>query len=63
MASDTDLVKELNYKLCWLKLIIPVSRKLIGRGGGANVPMVKTVEKLSFKKLKTKNVKKDLKLS
>lgn len=54
MASDTDLVKELNYKLCWLKLIIPVSRKLIGRGGGANVPMVKTVEKLSFKKLKTK---------
>lgn len=54
MASDTDLVKELNYKLCWLKLIISVSRKLIGMGGGANVPMVKTVEKLSFKKLKTK---------
>lgn len=44
MASDTDLVKELYYKFCWLKVIIPVSRKLVGMGGGANVPMVKTVE-------------------
>lgn len=29
MASDTDLIKELNYKFSWLKVIIPVSRKLI----------------------------------
>lgn len=53
MASDTDLVKELNYKLCWLKVIIPVSRKLMGMGRGANMSMVKTVE-LNFGKLKTK---------
>lgn len=53
MTSDTDLVKELNYKLCWLKVIIPVSRKLMGMGKGANVLMVKTVE-LNFEKLKTK---------
>lgn len=53
MASDTDLVKELNYKLSWLKVIIPVLRKLMGMGRGANVSMVKTVE-LNFGKLKTK---------
>lgn len=52
MDSDTDLVKELNYELCCLKVIIPVSRKL-NRGGGENAPMVKTVE-LNFEKLKTK---------
>lgn len=53
MPSDTDLVKELNYRLCWLKVIIPISRKLMGMGRGTNVPMVKTVE-LNFGKVKTK---------